>query len=305
MQVILGPTSSGKTSLAVKLCKKFGGEIISADSRQIYKGMDIGTGKVPVKEDFPVQNFANYWTLDDVVVWGYDLTTPDTYFSAYDFAQFALSKTREISEQGKKVFLVGGTGFYVDIFTKRKLPAGTKPDFELRNALETTPTKNLLTWLTSLNPERVKEIDQNNRVRIIRALEIELAKEKEKSPPLPYLENEKFNYIGLTSSRDLLYSRADSWLDLVWENGLLEETKKLIFSGYEDTKPLNGLVYKSAKDFLVEKVSEDEARQQAKHDLHAYIRRQQTYFKKNEDVTWFDIKDSTFAEQIEDHVQST
>lgn len=303
VNIFVGPTASGKTSLVLNLCKKFCGEIISADSRQIYKGMDVGTGKVPVKSDFNVQNFVNYWTFDDVVIWGYDLVNPDEYFSAYDFARFALPKAKEILERGRKVFLVGGTGFYVDIITKRKLPADVKPDFELREALETTPTKNLLEWLMSLNPDKGATIDQNNRARIIRALEIELAEEKKKNTPLPFLENTKFNFIGLTGSRDLLYSRADVWLDDVWGGGLIEETESLIAAGYGETRPLNGLVYKSVKAFIEDKVSEEETKQRAKYDLHAYIRRQQTYFKKNKDIKWFDIEKPSFAERIADHVQ--
>ena len=303
MHIILGPTSSGKTSLAVKLCKQLGGEIISADSRQIYKCMDIGTGKVPIKGDFPVQKFVDYWTLDDVVIWGYDLASPDDYFSAYDYALWALSKARGLLEEGKQVFLVGGTGLFVDFFIGLVKPADVPPDFKLRKELEPLTLEQLQKKLMSLNPDTFEKVDQKNPARLIRAIEIKTSKLPSPTP-LPYLENVEFRFVGLTGSREFLYARADNWLDFVWENGLIGETQSLISKGFGGTKPLNGLVYKSVRAFLDNALSEEDAKQQAKNDLHAYIRRQQTYFKKNKDIKWFNIEDSTFAEQTVDHVQS-
>jgi tRNA dimethylallyltransferase len=155
----------------------------------------------------------------------------------------------------------------------------------------------------SLNPDVFEKIDKKNPVRLIRAIEVEIS-ELPSPTPLPYLEDVEFKFVGLTGSREFLYSRVDAWLGAIWENGLIEETKKLISSGFENTRPLNGLVYKSVKAFIAEELSEEEAKEQIKGTLHAYIRRQQTYFKKNKDIKWFDIENSTFAEQIEDHVQS-
>ncbi|MFC1622344.1 tRNA (adenosine(37)-N6)-dimethylallyltransferase [Patescibacteria group bacterium] len=266
--IILGPTSSGKTSLALELCKKFNGEIISADSRQIYKHMDIGTGK-----------FGKG-------IYGYDLVEPNEFFSAYDFTQFALKKARELLEEGKTVFLVGGTGFYIDAFTGRVPLTGSKPDLELRKSLETTPTKNLLTRLTSLNPKKANSIDRQNRVRIIRALEIEL--KKENTTPLPYLQNVEFVYIGLTAPREFLYNRVDKWLKNIWNEKLFEEVD-FLKKNYPNSDKLNGLIYKTAqkKDF-----------ERTKYDLHAYVRRQQTYFKKIPDVTWMDISQDNYKQIV-------
>ena len=171
--VILGPTSTGKTSLAIDLCKKFNGEIVSSDSRQVCKYMDVGTGKFPASAstNTSIQKLDKKWIVNDVIIWGYDLTLPGEYFTAYDYAKFSLTKIRELHEDGKRVFLVGGTGFYIDVVTARVKLAGERPDLERRKSLETMPTKNLLVWLTSLNSDVVKEIDTKNRIRIIRALE--------------------------------------------------------------------------------------------------------------------------------------
>jgi len=298
LYVVLGPTSSGKTSLALDLCRDFGGEIISADSRQIYKYMDIGTGKMPVNAMARIEKNAEKWVANGINIWGYDLATPDEYFSAYDFAKFALKRQVHLYETSKNVFLVGGTGFYIDVVTGRKKPAGIKPDEELRKSLETTPTQNLVEWLTSLNMEVANRVDKKNRVRVIRALEIELKKEKANASPLLYPQDIDVIYVGLTSSRKNLYSRVDTWLDAIWEGGLLEETEKLLDMGYRRTKPLSGLIYKSTISYIDGQMSELDAKQRIKFDLHAYIRRQQTWFKKMPNVNWFDIQDENFSDKI-------
>ena len=272
--IIIGPTSVGKTSLAVKLCKKYNGEIISADSRQIYKHMNIGTGKSSV-------------SCDGVVTWGYDLVNPDKFFSAYDFAKYALRKSKNIIEKGKTVFVVGGTGFYVDLFTGRITPFGVKPDIELRKSLETTPTKNLLNRLTSLNLGKAQSINQNNRARIIRALEIELKKENT-STPLPYLTNVRYVHIGLKAPREYLYSRVDEWLEGIWNSKLFDEISFLQRT-FPNSNKLNGLVYETARNRDFEKT---------KYDLHSYIRRQQTYFKKIPDVYWIDVSEDNHMQKV-------
>jgi tRNA dimethylallyltransferase len=294
--VILGPTSSGKTSLAIKLCKRLGGEIISADSRQVYEHMDIGTGKRPVKGGIPIKKHSNHWELDGVKVWGYDVVTPNQFFSVYDFALFALKKAHELLGQGKAVFLVGGTGFYIDIFTGKVKPSQIKPNLELRKDLESKSLATLREDLTSLNLEEYKKIDTQNKVRLIRAIEKTLG-EKNPTTPLPYLKNVEFRYFGFTADNSFLYKRVDNWLDHIWDNGLVEEVEDLLAGEFRDSLKLRGLVYKSVVSCLNKELSEVEARQRAKFDLHAYIRRQKTYFNKNPDIEWFDISNS--ADDIE------
>lgn len=309
--VILGPTSSGKTSLGLDLCKKYGGSIVSADSRQIYKYLDIGTGKVPVRkntstEKVKIRKYDNRWIIDGIDIWGYDLITPDRYYSAYDYALFALDKLRSLQEQGNQPCLVGGTGFYIDVVTGRVKPSEVAPDFELRKELEKASVEDLRKMLMSLNPRVYSRIDQKNKVRLVRAVEKELSDKKPPSP-LPYLEKTEFVMIGLTAPRKFLYERADIWLESAWDSGLVDEVHHLISLGYEKSPRLQGLVYKTVLSHINGELGESEAKQRIKYDLHAYIRRQQTYFrrkvkplhfKKIPGITWFDVSDDNFREKI-------
>lgn len=297
VSVILGPTSSGKTSLALQLCKKYGGEIISADSRQVYKFMDVGTGKVPVRSRYEIKKQDDHWELDGIKVWGYDLVTPDEHFSAYDFATFALEKISLLLTAGKKVWLVGGTGFYIDMVTGRIETDGVPPDLELRHELEQLPLRELQEKLRDLDEAGYTEIDKKNPARLVRAIE-KILTSKEPSPPLPYLKETQFIMAGLTADRKILYGRADSWLEEVWHNGLLEEVRSLLGSEYKHSPKLQGLVYKSAVAYIKKEMKEGDAIQRAKYDLHAYIRRQQTYFKKIPGVKWADVAQDNKLEKV-------
>jgi len=277
--VILGPTSTGKTSTAINLCKKYDGEVVSADSRQVYKFMDVGTGKKLVDDEAEITKSEKHWVMDGIKIWGYDLVTPNDYFSSYDFAQFALKKLEEILTAGKTAFLVGGTGFYIDMVTGRIKPANIPPDFDLRHELEHVPLEELQEKLQKLDKTAHKKIDKNNPARLIRAIEKILTKNKP-SKPLNYLENTEYILIELTADRETLYEKADNWLEKIWEHGLLEEVESLLNSEYKDSPKLQGLVYDKAISYVKGELPEDEAKQKIKYDLHSYIRRQQTYFKK-------------------------
>lgn len=300
--IILGPTSSGKTSLALSLCEKFDGEIISADSRQVCKFMDIGTGKVPVKSDINVQRCADYWKFNNIKIWGYDLVDPDQYFSGYDFANYALKKAKEILEKGKTVFLVGGTGFYIDLFTGKIKPSNVLPDMDLRSSLEQSSLSNLQNKLKKMNKDVYDQIDQKNKVRLIRAIEKELSVDV-REETLPYIKNAKFNYIGLTSARESLYKRTDDWVNEIWRGGLTEEVKSLVEMGYENSPKIKGIVYKEVFDYLEGVLTKPEAIQKTKFNLHSYIRRQQTWFKKNNLIEWFDISKDDFKEIIYNRIK--
>ena len=295
--VIVGPTSTGKTSLSVELCKKLGGEIISADSRQIYKYMDVGTGKLPIGSSIDIKKGDGFWELDEIKVWGYDLVAPDQYFSSYDFAEYALEKTQEIFSGGKNVFLVGGTGYYVDTVTgKLVLNNNIEPDFELRSELEKKSLPELQSLLTSLNLEAFQKIDKKNPVRLIRAIEKEKG-QKKNLPPLPRLDAD-FIYIGLSGPREFLYSKADRWVEEIWKSGLVSETEKLLTMNFGSFPPLRGLVYKSSVSFINKEIEESAAVQRIKFDIHAYIRRQQTWFKRNPDIKWFDVSVDSYGENV-------
>ncbi|EKE00264.1 MAG: tRNA delta(2)-isopentenylpyrophosphate transferase [uncultured bacterium] len=305
---IVGPTSSGKTSLALSLCQKFNGQVISADSRQIYKHMDIGTGKLPINKSASTQHKIVKddckWQIEGIDMWGYDLTTPGSFYSAYEFAEFARNKILDLQKQNTPVFLVGGTGFYVDTVAGKinldEIPANQK----LRKDLEKMSTAQLQTKLQNLDATVYAKIDTKNPMRLMRAIEKATQPKNQPTKMLPTLENTQFIYIGLTAPRETLYARTDAWLEQVWQNGLLDETQNLIKAGFTNTPQLNGLIYKSAKAFLAGTLTAQDAIQRAKYDLHSYIRRQQTWFKKNPDTTWFDICEKTFSQKVEDVVKS-
>ena len=295
--ILVGPTSSGKTSTAIKLCKKFNGEIISADSRQLCKFMDIGTGKLPIKSNVKVKKKDSCWVIDGVNVWGYDLVTPDKFFSGYDFALFGLRQSCELMESGKNVFLVGGTGLYIDLFTGEIRPSGTSPNEKFRSLLDSLSLEKLQKMLKIISPEDYEKIDLNNKVRLIRAFEKKISS-KTSNTPLPYLEDTDFVYIGLMGNRELLYERSDKWVDFIWKNGLVDEVKGLIEMGYANSHKMKGLVYKTTVRFINGKITEKEDVERIKFDIHAYIRRQQTWFKRNKNIIWVDISKDGFEEII-------
>lgn len=303
--VILGPTCSGKTSLSLNICKELNGEIISADSRQIYKFMDVGTGKVSVggrNSAEKVKRCDSVWNINGINVWGYDLITPDKYFSSFDFGVFALPKIAEILSKDKKVFITGGTGFYIDTLTGRVKPSFVEPNFELRQNLSGLSADELGEKLKILDRCAYDKIDKKNTVRLVRAIEKSLVKASMRNTAvektLQYIKNVEFIHIGLRASREYLYKRADSWVENIWKDGLIGETEGLINMGYKDSSKMNGLIYKTVLEFLEGILSAEKAIERIKFDMHSYIRRQQTYFKKNNDVVWFDIDKESFKENI-------
>ncbi len=285
--ILIGPTSSGKTGIALEFCKKFGFQIISADSRQAYKYMDVGTGKVPINSEYKYKKGEGYWEVNNIKIWGYDLVSPGEYFSAYDFKEFAANKIAEMGKLGYKALVVGGTGFFVDALTGKATLSQIKPDLKLRALLEKKSTEELLAQLSELNPEAVKLIDKQNRVRLIRAIEKSLSTDK--SLNHVSIKETVFKIIGLTADRELLYSRVDSWAESIWGNLLFDELKFLIDRGWENTPQLQGLVYKTALAYLHGEIASEDGLQRVKFDLHAYIRRQQTWFKKTPNVRWLDL----------------
>jgi tRNA dimethylallyltransferase len=300
--ILLGPTSTGKTSLAINLCKKHNGVMLSSDSRQIYKHMDVGTGKIPINKGLAITKSDQKWVVDGIDIWGYDLTDPNSRFSAYDYGQFSINKLNEIKESRKYKFIimVGGTGFYIDVVTGKIVLSNISPNYKLRESLELKSPEELLEILTSLNKHMADEIDTKNKIRIIRAIEKERGKNENNA--LPRMEFTEFKLLGLTASRPLLYQRADEWVDAVWKS-LVKETRWLLEGKYKNSDKLNAIVYKTAVSFIEGELGEQDAIQKTKFDMHAYIRRQQTYFKKNDKIKWFDITDQDTTKNIENLLQ--
>ncbi len=304
--VLVGPTSSGKTSLAVSLCRSFGfGGVVSADSRQIYKQMNIGTGKVPVQHASQYSRKPQ-WTICDVPIWGYDLVSPGDYFSVYDFALWGRTKLQKLILSGVSPVIAGGTGLYIDFLTGRLGNEVYPPDFEFRRSLESLPLRELQKRVdrsgASLTPS-----DYANKRRLIRALERYKASQGASYSKLPDLPPITFKFFGLSAPRAVLYSRADAWVDSIWEtDAIIAEVSSLLVAGFASAHQLKGMIYREVVDFLSGLVSRDVAIRKTKYAVHAYIRRQQTYFKRNTEILWLDITDIStdkLAETVYNHLQ--
>lgn len=292
--VIFGPTSTGKTSLALKIAKEFNGEIVSVDSRQVYKFMDIGTGKIPVLGKYDIKKGNKKWEVDGIPIHMYDTCYPNDNYTVTNFVDDAKDAINNIVFLEKLPILVGGTGFYLDILLSRKNVFATPDNVQLRRELERLDIVKLQERLKSLNLTKYNEIDIKNPIRLIRAIEIEESRAKEVSIGLKDFE---YLSIRLSSTREYLYERVDRWCDEIISNGLIDEVKELIDRGYKDTAPIKGIIYKSVIKFINDEIDNEELRNEIKNDLHHYVKRQQTYFKKMHRDFDFEIKDNTF-----DHV---
>lgn len=276
--VILGPTASGKSNLAVQIAKKFGGEIISADSRQVYKGLNIGTGKITKKE---MQNVPHY--LLDVV-------DPRKQFTVSDFVKLAKKTITEIINKKKIPILCGGSGFYIDAFLGEKQIPEVPPNLKLRKKLEKKTTKELFKILQKLDPERAANIDNKNPRRLVRAIEICKA-----LGSVPKLESKSMNYkvckIGVKLDEEELRKRINKRLEKRIKSGIIQEAKKLHQKGlsYKRMREL-GLEYKALADLLEKKITKPEMIDRLQKEIWYYAKRQMTYFKKDTSIAWLSPK---------------
>jgi tRNA dimethylallyltransferase len=181
-------------------------------------------------------------------------------------------------------------------------PSNVKPDFDLRDDLEPLSLSELQERLKEIDKKAFEKIDRNNKARLVRAIEKRISSEV-REEQLPYLKNVNFIWIGLTSERDLLYKRADNWVDEIWNGGLIAEVKSLLEKGYGNSRKIKGLVYKTVLDFLDGKISGEQTVERIKFDIHAYIRRQQTWFKKNGEIQWVNITQDDFKEIIYNKIE--
>jgi len=274
--VIIGPTASGKTDLSIKLAEKFNGEIISADSRQVYKGMDIGTGKVTKKEMKGVPHY-----LLDVVPPGRER------FTVVQYQKLALRTIKKIHKKKKIPFLVGGTGFYVQAVVDGIVIPEVKPDWKLRKKFEKKSIQELFKMLKKLDARRAKTIESKNKRRLIRALEIVIKTKK----PVPLLKKKppqfKLLIIGIKKSpdelRELIRKRLLKRLNI----GMIVEIKKLKKSGLS-WKRLEefGLEYKYIAQYLQKKITYDEMAEKIQKESEHYAKRQITWFKRDKRIKW-------------------
>lgn len=281
--VIVGPTAVGKTALALDLARRFGGEIVSADSRQIYRGMDIGTAK-PTREE---QSLAPHHLMD--------IVAPDEPYTLAQFQADAYAAIDGILARGKLPLLVGGTGLYVRAVVEGLRIPRVPPNKELRAQLARQDRQALFERLRELDPEAAARIDPRNVRRTIRALEVclttgERFSELGRASPPPY----RITQIGLTMSRLELYARIDARVDRMMEQGLVAEVEALVKRGYSWNLPsMSGLGYREIGAYLRGEVLFDEAVANIKRDTRDFVRRQYAWFRvKDERIQWFDVTEA-------------
>jgi tRNA dimethylallyltransferase len=277
---ILGPTASGKSALAVKIAKKFGGEVISVDSRQVYKGMNIGTGKVKRDNSKLKSQKSKLYLHQGIVHYLLDVASPKRKFTVAQFQKLAKKAIEKIFKKGKIPILCGGTGFYLWVLTQQVAIPKVKPDWKLRKKLEKKSAKELFEILKKLDPERAKTIEKDNKRRLIRAIEI--AKKLGKVPPLkteplPY----PILFLGIKKSKGELKKLIKRRLLKRLKEGMIEEVKKLRKSGIS-WKRLEefGLEYEWIAKYLQGKIGYKEMVESLQKDIENFAKKQMTYFKK-------------------------
>lgn len=283
---ILGPTAVGKTFFSVKLAKKMNGEIISADSVQIYKGLDIGSAKVKPEE------------MQGVVHYAIDILEPWQEFSVYEFVEYTKQKIDEIISKGKLPIVVGGTGLYVKALTLGYNFGGTKKDSKLREQLENLAKEKgnefLFSMLESKDKEMAEKTDKNNTVRLVRALEIALS-DGEKQTGEVEIEPLIF---ALVKDRAVLYDAINKRVDMMLENGLIDEVKKLKESGLSvNNQSMRAIGYKEVLSYLDGEIDYDRMVEILKQHSRNYAKRQLTFLRGMKNVVYIDTADIEKAEK--------
>ena len=282
--VICGPTASGKTALSIELAKKINGEIVSADSMQIYKDMDIGTAK-PTKQE-----------MGEIKHYLLDFVSPEDRYSVAQYKQDAKKAIKEIINKGKTPIIVGGTGLYVDSLIYEIEYNDIKLDEEYRKKLEKIAEEQGLEELykkaVEIDPEAMKKISQNDKKRIMRVLEIyhstgktktEQEKESRKNP-VEY----DYRVFAINWDREILYQRINKRVDIMVEQGLIEEVKEILNKYDKFPTAMQGLGYKEVADYLNGIYTKEEMIEKIKLETRRYAKRQLTWFRKNKQTIWLD-----------------
>ncbi len=287
--VICGPTASGKTALGIKLANKLNGEIISCDSMQIYKEMDIGTAK-PTDEE---RKMAKHHLIDFV--------SPDKRYSVADFKKDANNAIEDILQRGKTPILVGGTGLYINSLIYNIEYKEENTDIEYRKELEKIELSKLYEMALKIDKEAMKKISQNDRKRISRVLEIYHSTGKTKTELEIMSRKElKYNYkvYVLSMDRDILYDRINRRVDLMIQNGLIEEVQDILKKYKEFPTAMQGLGYKEVVQYLDKDISKEEMIEKIKQESRRYAKRQLTWFRTYKDAKWLDGIKNTREENV-------
>jgi len=306
--VICGPTATGKTSLAIHLAKMFDGELVSADSRQVYKGLDIGTGK-----DFPRnsryrtpflrgQKLGGYYEVDGTKIWAYDLVGPKREFSVARYLKVANAVIENIWSRGKLPILVGGTGLYiravVDGIPTVSVPKNTK----LRESLEKKKVAELFEMLAQMDPIKAAQMnysDKKNPRRLIRAVEIAQWKLKNKLKETPQKEFSTL-FIGLRAGKTFLTRKIKKRVRARIRGGLEEEIRGLLKKGVKwENQSMASLGYKQWRGYFKRERGKKETIRDWEKEENKYSKKQITWFKRDKRINWFSVTTSSYQKKVE------
>ena len=283
--VIVGPTASGKTALSIELAKKINGEIVSCDSMQIYKDMNIGSAK-PTQEE--MQGIKHYLI---------DVARPDERFSVAEYKKQAEKAIEEILLKGKIPIVIGGTGLYADSLIYgieyQEIEFDEKYRKELEKQAESAEgLKELYNKAKEIDKEAIKKISENDKKRIIRVLEIyhKTGKTKTQLEAESRKNEVKYDYkvFAINMDRQVLYDRINKRVDIMIENGLIQEVEKLLKKYRTFPTAMQGLGYKEVVQYLTKELTKDEMIDKIKQESRRYAKRQLTWFKKNKETVWLD-----------------
>jgi tRNA dimethylallyltransferase len=278
--VIVGPTASGKTSLSIKIATAHNGEVISADSRQVYRGLDIGSGKVTRAEMGSIPHHL------------IDVADPQTVYTASDFKTDATTALTDISNRGQLPIIVGGTFFYVDTLLGDISFPQVPPNDELRADLETKSTEELYVELTTLDPDRAQTIDKDNPRRLVRAIEIATALGKVPTPAhteSPY----RTLKLGIDIDRETLHANIHARLLSRLDEGMVAEVEGLIADGVTHERLESfGLEYRYISRYLRDLLSYDDMVAELETKIRQFAKRQYTWLKRDTEIVWVDPHDT-------------
>ncbi|RDY68539.1 tRNA (adenosine(37)-N6)-dimethylallyltransferase MiaA [Halobacillus trueperi] len=290
---VVGPTAVGKSNLGIRIAQRFNGEVISGDSMQIYRTMDIGTAKVTKGE---MQGIPHHMI---------DFKDPAEHFSVAEFQENVQTLIWEIHERGKLPVLVGGTGLYIQATLFNFHFSEQKKDPSIMEKLEKEWKENgrdyMYKRLVEIDPEQAEKIHPNNERRVLRALEVyettgqmmsERHQQQKESPFNPLL-------IGLEMDRELLYDRINRRVDQMIEQGLLEEVQNLYEQGLKDSQSMQAIGYKELIPYFEGSCTLGEAIELLKRNSRRYAKRQYTYFKNKMDINWYEVSPSNYEEKFE------
>ncbi|PTK90131.1 tRNA (adenosine(37)-N6)-dimethylallyltransferase MiaA [Staphylococcus gallinarum] len=295
--VLVGPTAVGKTEFSIELAKQFNGEIISGDSMQVYRHMDIGTAKISSDE------------MEGIPHHMIDILNPDEAFSAYEFKSRAEKLITEITERGKTPIIAGGTGLYIQslihnyAFEDEETISETdnKRVQEKMASLEPLSNETLHDYLAEFDPESAKAIHPNNRKRVVRAIEYYQKTKKllsSRKKNAQYTENYDTLLLGIEMSRQTLYNRINNRVDIMLERGLIDEVKYLVEQGYESCQSMQAIGYKEIVPVIHNEMTIELATEKLKQHSRNYAKRQMTWFKNKLDVIWLDKEALTLSSML-------